>query len=119
MSAPSHPLQGSWIPIHAELDGQEAPGEVLEQTRVDFEAATYTVRFGGIAADQGAFEVEAEPGLCTLRGKAGPNAGRKIPCRFKVVEGVLTICYGLHGIRPPKFSTAGGSGLYLVSYRRA
>lgn len=112
-------LEGRWQPLHAELAGEEAPAEVLQQTEVELVAGTYTVRFGGIAADTGSYAVESEAAHhLTLRGTAGPNAGRTIPCLFRFIEDTLMICYGLDGVRPANFRTAPGTRLYLVTYRR-
>ena len=111
-------VEGRWQPLYAELDGEQAPTEVLAQTEFELTAGAYTVRFGGIAADTGAFEVESAPHHLTLRGTAGPNAGRTIPCLFKFIEDTLMICYGLGGTRPRNFRTAPGAQLYLVTYRR-
>jgi uncharacterized protein (TIGR03067 family) len=111
--------EGHWQPLYAELDGEEAPMEVLEQTELELKAGAYTVRFGGIAADQGTYAVETDaPNHMTLRGTAGPNAWRTIPCLFKFVDDTLIICYGLSGVRPKNFRTAPSARIYLVTYRR-
>ncbi|MBA4137256.1 MAG: hypothetical protein C0518_08075 [Opitutus sp.] len=111
-------LEGRWQPLFAELDGEQAPVEVLQQTELELTAATYTVRFGGVAADTGDFATEDAPHHLSLHGTAGPNAGRTIPCLFKFIEDTLMICYGLSGARPKNFRTAPGANLYLVTYRR-
>lgn len=113
-------LEGTWRPLYAELDGEEAPVEVLQQTEIELTAGKYTVRFGGIAADHGTFELDpgGPPAQLTLRGVTGPNAGRTIPCIFKFIDGTLMICYGLSGTRPAKFQTLPGGQLYLVTYSR-
>ena len=54
----------------------------------------------------------------TLRGIAGPNADRVIPCLHKFIGDTLMICYGLGGTRPAHFHTEAGAQLYLVTYRR-
>jgi uncharacterized protein (TIGR03067 family) len=112
----AHPLHGVWQPIHAELDGTEAPLLMLEKTEVELADGRYTVRFDGVAADHGTFTVEVD--RITLCGVTGPNAGRTIPAIFKFAGEVLSICYGLSGERPRKFSTAGGRQLYLANYQR-
>ena len=109
-------LEGIWQPVYAELDGEQAPVEVLQQTVVEFSLGEYFVSFGGQISDQGSYLVEA--GGLTLSGLEGPNAGRVIPCIFKLVGETLTICYGLGGARPKKFGTGSGQGLYLVNYQR-
>ncbi|MDP2136389.1 MAG: hypothetical protein Q8J74_00910 [Candidatus Didemnitutus sp.] len=109
-------LEALWQPLYAELDGEEAPAEVLQQSELELRRGGYVVRFGGIAADQGTYTLDAN-GL-TLCGMVGPNAGRTIPCLFKFVEDTLMICYGLSGTRPEKFQTRQDGQLYLVTYRR-
>lgn len=111
-------LPGRWQPLYAELDGEQAPAEVLAQTEFEFTADTYTVRFGRVASDTGTYTVESTPHHLSLHGAIGPNAGRTIPCLYKFIEDTLMICYGLSGTRPKNFRTAPGAQLYLVTYRR-
>jgi uncharacterized protein (TIGR03067 family) len=113
-----HSLEGRWQPLYAELDGEPAPLEVLQQTEFEFTADRYAMRFGGIVSDRGALDLEDDPHHLTLRGVEGPNAGRTIPCLFRLIEDTLMICYGLGGTRPKNFRTAPGTRLYLVTYRR-
>ena len=113
-------LEGRWQPLYAELDGEEAPQEVLQRTEVELAGGRYTVRFAGEAADGGTYSV-TEGKLrsdLTLHGLDGTNAGRTIPCIFKFIEDTLMICHGLGGERPKSFSTAAGSQRYLVTYAR-
>ncbi|MBI5426235.1 MAG: TIGR03067 domain-containing protein [Opitutae bacterium] len=117
MNSPS--LEGRWQPLYAELDGEQAPQEVLQQTEFELDAGIYTVRFGGVAADTGSFTVDADTAHhLTLHGAVGPNAGRTIPCLFKFIDDTLMICFGLGGTRPKNFRTAPGAQLYLVTYSR-
>jgi uncharacterized protein (TIGR03067 family) len=117
MSEPvPNPLQGLWQPLYAEFDGEEAPKMMLERMELELTGSEYAVRFGGVTADQGTYSVEA--GGLTLRGVAGPNAGKTIPCIFKFTGTMLSVCYGLSGTRPKKFGTAAGQQLYLVNYQR-
>jgi uncharacterized protein (TIGR03067 family) len=112
----SDSLEDIWQPLYAELGGEEAPKMVLDRMEVELAGGKYTVRFGGAVADHGSFTVDAH-GL-TLVGIAGPNAGRTIPCIFKLEGDALSICYGLGGVRPTKHSTGGDPQLYLVNYTR-
>ncbi|MDP1578773.1 MAG: hypothetical protein Q8M02_00745 [Candidatus Didemnitutus sp.] len=109
-------LEGIWQPLYAELDGEEAPTEVLQQTEVELCDGGYFVRFGGVTSDQGTYQ--NEEGNLTLLGTNGPNAGRTIPCRFKFIKDTLMICYGLDGTRPTEFKTRLDAHRYLVTYRR-
>ena len=109
-------IEGIWQPVYAELDGEEAPRMALEKMELELTGGQYTVRFGGEAYDQGTYD-RGETGL-TLYGMRGSNAGRTIPSIFKFSGEVLSICYGLSGTRPAKFTTAPGQQLYLVNYVR-
>lgn len=110
-------LEGRWQPVYAELDGDEAPKMMLDKMEIEFTGGEYAVRFGGVTADQGSYTIESD-GHLTLAGMIGPNAGKAIPSIFKFVGDMLSICYGLGGVRPKKFDTRGGGQLYLANYQR-
>ena len=116
MNSPAHSLDGIWQPVYAEMDGEEAPKMMLDKMEIELANGEYAVRFGGVTADQGSYVVTAD-GL-TLAGMIGPNAGRTIPCLHKFAGDVLSICYGLGGTRPDKFSTAKDQQRYLANYHR-
>ena len=109
-------LEGLWQPVYAEMDGEEAPKMMLDKMEIELTGGEYAVRFGGVAADQGTYTID-DAGL-TLVGVTGPNAGRTIPCLFKFAGGALSVCYGLGGVRPDKFSTGKDQQRYLANYRR-
>ena len=112
-------LEGRWQPLRAELAGQSAPAAVLEKTEVELSGGHYTVRFGGEVSDHGTCAHDAAvPGVLTLSGLKGPNAGRTIPCIYQLVGDRLRVCYGLGGTAPENFATAPGTQFYLVTYRR-
>lgn len=115
-------FQGRWRPLYAELNGEQAPMEVLQQTVVELQDGRYAVRFGHFVADEGTYALEAGGDAThrhvTLHGTNGPNAGRAIPCLYKFIEDTLMICYGLGGTRPSSFGTKPDSELYLVTYQR-
>ena len=113
MSSP----EGRWQPVYAELDGEEAPRMMLDKMEIELLNGEYAVRFGGVTADQGTYTIDAE-GHLTLAGMIGPNAGKTIPSIYKFTGAQLSICYGLAGSRPKKFTTKGGEQLYLVNYQR-
>jgi uncharacterized protein (TIGR03067 family) len=111
-----HPFEGLWVPIAAELDGEPAPREFTDHAEVELADGAYVVRYGGVAADRGSYFLE-EAGL-TLVGMHGPNAGKTIPCLHRFDGEHLVVCYGLGGVRPAEFTTAGGDRRYLATYRR-
>ena len=111
-----HSLEGIWLPLSAELDGEKAPAEVLQQTELKLADGQYAVSFGGQVSDRGSYALD-DTGL-VFSGLDGPNAGRVIPCLYQHQGNRLRVCYGLGGARPRKFATAPGQRHYLVTYRR-
>lgn len=116
-----HPLEGTWIPLKAELAGNAAPQLALSAMKLVIAAGRYAVHFGANVADAGSYCVaaEAEFQTLTLFGEEGTNAGRSIPSIFQLVGDRLRICYGLDGTLPLAFASHTGSKCYLVTYRRA
>ncbi len=113
-------IDGIWLPIRAELDGEAAPGMALEKMRMILRAGTYCVQFGGEPSDEGTFTTEIMPEhfVLTLRSVRGINAGREIPALGQLRGDRLRLCYGLNGALPSAFATSLGAFRYLVTYRR-
>lgn len=122
MSLPRTPttIDGIWQLVRAELEGESAPDFLPQKIALELSLGFYLVRFGGEVSDAGTYVVECDrnPPSLTLRGTAGPNADREIPCLFQQAGDLLRICYGLNGLRPTEFTTAAGQPRYLASYRR-
>ncbi len=110
----NHP--GTWRPVRAELDGQEAPAMALERMELILTEETYTVRFAGEVHDRGVLHVTAA--TLTLTGQHGANDGRVIPAIYQLAGDRLRVCYGLDGTVPAEFKTGANSQRYLVIYRR-
>jgi uncharacterized protein (TIGR03067 family) len=114
-------LEGIWHPFKAELDGEAAPDLALQSMHIELAAdGGYYVRFGDEISDRGHYAIE--PGdahaALILRGVEGPNAGRTIRAIYQLAGDRLRICYGLDGVRPSHFETAGAKQRYSVTYRR-
>ncbi len=112
-------IDGIWLMVRAELDGEVAPDLVVAKSQIEFAAGRYEVRFAGEAADRGTFALGAtgEHGTIALQVLDGPNRGRAIPCIFQRRGDRLRVCYGLDGVSPEDFSTGQGRQRYLVTYR--
>jgi uncharacterized protein (TIGR03067 family) len=121
MADDAYILDGLWQMVRAELDGEQAPELVAQRTQLELSAGEYTVRFDDQVIDRGLFECSTtvDANRLVLRGTAGPNAGRTIPCIFQRVGDRLRICYGLSGAAPTGFTTAGLRQCYLATYRRS
>ena len=109
-------LPGTWRPVRAELDGQEAPAMALERMELVLTHEHYSVSFAGTIHDRGAIKLSGS--TLTLTGEQGANDGRVIPAIFQLSGDRLRICYGLDGATPTEFKTGANSQRYLVTYRR-
>lgn len=114
-------IEGLWQMVRAENCGEAAPDLVAERTTFELSGGKYRVRFNGDVVDAGSFELGGTVTESTflLRGTAGPNAGRTIPCVFQLRGDRLRVCFGMNGIAPTDFTTDAGNQRYLATYRRA
>lgn len=113
-------VDGSWLPVHAELAGQPMPDVVLKSISLKIENGRYEV-FVGAVADRGTCIVDssAKPKGMTITGTEGPNKGKTFPAIYEFNGEKLRICYDLSGMkRPTEFKTSPGTQLYLVTYTR-
>ncbi len=114
-------LDGTWIPVTAELGGQKLPDESLRSMNLILTNRTYLARVGEVR-DQGLLKLgqSTKPGTMDITGTRGPNEGRTILAIYELNGDTLTICYALEGtVRPAVFNTGADAKLYLVTYQRA
>ncbi len=113
-------LEGRWQMIRAELAGEFAPELVTAKTVLELSPDEYHVFYAGELSDRGTYRLvaAADPHRAELRGVAGPNADRTLPCIFQLVGDRLRINYGLDGTFPAEFRGAADGSRYLVTYRR-
>ncbi|MET0262114.1 MAG: TIGR03067 domain-containing protein [Rariglobus sp.] len=109
-------LDGTWLPVRAELDGDLAPALALERMQLVLAADAYTVSFAGAVHDSGSFIHTTD--TLTLTAKKGEHAGRVVPAIYQLAGNRLRICYALDGVAPTEFATSPHSQRYLVTYRR-
>lgn len=113
-------LDGSWLPVKAELGGQPFPAAVLATMKLVLAGDRYTV-FVGEAKDEGIVTrlPDTVPAALDITGVEGPNAGRTIPAIYHARGDTLEVCYNLGGPeRPASFATAAGTQQFLVTYSR-
>ena len=113
-------VQGSWLPVKAELAGQPMPEAVLKTISLKLENGQYEV-FVGEEPDRGTYTLDAatNPRSMTITGTAGPNSGKTFPAIYELKGDTLLICYDLSGAkRPAEFKSVAGTQLYLVTYNR-
>lgn len=120
MSINTEKLEGTWAMVRGRLAGEYAPALVTQRTEIEFAASAYQVRFDEDVVERGTFECSESPSrkYLVLRGTAGTNAARVIPCIYQLAGDRLRICYGLDGITPTAFVSKAHINTYVVTYRR-
>lgn len=111
-------IQGTWLPITAELGGNAFPEELRQAIRLVIEGDIYTVTVGP-AMDKGrvALDSASTPMRMDLAGLEGPNQGKTIRAIFEAADGQMRICYELNGTAyPTEFKTMPGTLSFLVTY---
>jgi uncharacterized protein (TIGR03067 family) len=113
-------LQGTWLPVTAELGGQKFPDEVRKTIQLVVEDDKYTVTVGkGI--DRGTVKLmpDATPKAMDITSTEGANKGKTFLAIYERKGDTLRVCYDLSGQkRPTQFKTEPGTQLFLVEYKR-
>ena len=118
-------VEGTWIPVRAELAGQPMPDAVLKTISMTLGDGKYAVLVGD-HPDNGTYTLDSctDPKSITVTGTEGPNQGKTFPAIYELGKdenggGTLRICYDLSGQkRPTEFKTVAATKLYLVTYGR-
>lgn len=113
-------IQGTWLPIAAEIGGQPMTSDFLKTTVLKLDDGKYEVTVGGVS-DKGTYTIDAtlKPKTLDITGTEGPNAGKKIPAIYELRRNTLRVCYGLgDGPRPTEFKSPPGTKFFLVTYQR-
>ncbi|WP_185955220.1 TIGR03067 domain-containing protein [Solitalea koreensis] len=114
-------IQGTWVPVEAELAGIGMLDEKLDSTILTIRDDCYAVSSGGMS-DIGKISIgtERNPMTMNITGTEGANADKIIRAIFKFEQEDLIVCYNLNGgDRPLEFSTHQSTFQCLVRYRRA
>jgi uncharacterized protein (TIGR03067 family) len=113
-------IQGTWLPLTAQLAGKEFPEEVRKSIKLVLTADTYVATVGK-EPDEGKFKIDPakKPKTVDITGTKGPNQGKTILAIYELDRDTLRLCYDLSGQgRPTEFKTATGTQLFLVTYKR-
>ncbi len=115
-------LEGTWVPVAAELGGESFDSEVIGSSRLVIDGENYTILVHGTPRDRGTLKLNAavSPKQMDITGIEGPNKGRTVAAIYERSGERLRICYDMRGKpRPAEFRTTRGSQLMLVTYTRA
>jgi uncharacterized protein (TIGR03067 family) len=113
-------IQGTWVPVKAEIGGEPMKSEFLTNTVMKLDNGKYVVTVAG-SPDKGDYTIDAgsKPKTIDINGAEGPNAGKKITGIYELKGNTLKICYGLSGsARPTEFKSPPGTRYFLVTYER-
>ena len=113
-------IEGTWLPVEAELGGQKFPDELLKTMKLTMSDGRYTVNVGE-QIDNGLIKLEpaTKPKAIDITGTEGPNKGKTFLAIFELTGDTLQICYDLAGKeRPTEFKTAKDTKQFLVSYKQ-
>jgi uncharacterized protein (TIGR03067 family) len=113
-------IQGTWIPVKAELGGEPVPDTVLKKISLKLDDGNYLATVAG-KPDKGAYTIDPKstPKSNTVKGTEGPNKDKTFPAIYELQADTLRICYDLsEAKRPTEFKTAAGTKQYLVTYQR-
>ena len=112
-------LNGTWLPVTAELAGEKFPDEVRKTIKLVVDDDKYTVTVGK-KPDRGTVKVDSskKPKEMDIIGTDGPNKGKTFLAIYELDGDTLRVCYDLSGkARPTEFKTTAGTKLYLVEYK--
>src|SRR5882724_978024 len=99
-SADVKTLQGSWIPVKAELGGQPMSADLLKTIELKLDKNQYVATVSG-EPDKGTWSVDftTRPKSMTVVGVEGHNVGKTFPCIYEIKADTLRICYDLFGAK--------------------
>jgi len=113
-------IDGTWLPVEAELGGRRFPGESLKTMQLILADGKYTAKVGDVT-DKGTFKLDpaARPQAIDVTGAEGPNKGKTFLAIYELTGDSLRICYDLEGkSRPTEFKTQRNTERFLVTYKR-
>lgn len=115
ISAQSNKLNGTWVPVKLEIDGNPLPPATFEKQKLIINDTAYT--FIAESVDKGI--ISYKDGKMDIYGKDGVNAGRHITAIYKFENDQLVTCYNLAGDKYPEaFETKGKSTYFLATFKR-
>jgi uncharacterized protein (TIGR03067 family) len=115
-------FQGDWVAVAIEVNGRQAPEQLVKSLRVTFKGNQVTIKEGR-RVSEATFTIKPtkKPPRIDGTSKAGEKEIETIGI-YEFDGDRLTICYTLAGgKRPQKFSTKGGtekSPLFMAVYQR-
>ncbi|HEX3167945.1 MAG TPA: TIGR03067 domain-containing protein [Chitinophagaceae bacterium] len=115
VTAQTNKLNGSWVPVKLEINGNELPPTTFEKQKLIINDTAYT--FIAESVDKGI--ISYKDGKMDIYGKDGVNAGRHITTIYKFENDQLVICYNLAGDKyPESYETKGKPTYFLATFKK-
>lgn len=114
-------LEGVWQAVSAIVSGQEIPGPDVDTIQLTLTATRFTTRRGAETLFDSTYTVD--PGRTPMEiemvGTGGDFDGKPALGIYAFERDILQLCYKMPGfLRPTDFSSAPGSGAFLITLRR-
>jgi uncharacterized protein (TIGR03067 family) len=113
-------IQGTWLPVKAELSGKPMKEEIFKKiVSLKLDNGKYEVTAESLDKGTYTMDAAAKPKVIDITGTEGPNVGKKIPAIYELQGDTLRICYNLGGdTHPTEFKSPTGTKIFLVTYQR-
>jgi uncharacterized protein (TIGR03067 family) len=114
-------LQGTWIVVSMEREGEAMPKEEIEGRNCVYDKDAFTLKAGDQARRFGLVTLDPsrKPKAINTWDLNGPYTDATVPGIYELEGDTLKLCFSRPGAsRPTEFSTKSGGGLILVVYQR-
>ena len=114
-------LQGTWMVVSMEREGEAIPIEELKGRSCVYEKDAFTLKSGDQPRRRGLVTLDPSRKLKAINtwDLDGPYTDATVPGIYELSGDTLRLCFSRPGAeRPTEFTTKSGSGLILVVYQR-
>ena len=114
-------LQGTWMVVSMEREGEAIPQEELKGRSCVYEKDAFTLKSGDQPRRRGLVTLDPSRKLKAINtwDLDGPYTDATVPGIYELSGDTLKLCFSRPGAeRPTEFTTKSGSGLILVVYQR-